>query len=171
MPNALQIAAHGRVSILSEDVISKIISNLAVGNYVKPSVEAVGIHYSTFRYWMQQGEADLAAGKQTPHALLVERVARAQAEAETSLAGRLHASDDWRAQSFLLERGPGRARWGKDEQAKPTQVVIQIPDALAGVLADALRVGARQLEQAQVIDAESESLPSQALPSADTKNG
>jgi hypothetical protein len=41
----------------------------------------------------------------------------------------------------VLERG-FRERWGKGDQTDRASVVIQIPESLAGVLADALRVGA-----------------------------
>jgi hypothetical protein len=69
----------------------------------------------------------------------VDRLKRAEAEAEVSLA-RMVAStpDDWRAQAFVLERRY-RERWGKSD-APSVAVQVVVSDALAAQLADAMRV-------------------------------
>jgi len=159
--NALATAAHGRVSILTPEIVDRIIKHLSVGNYVKPSVEASGINYHTFRTWMQKGELDKAEGKETPYSSLVDRVTRAQADAEAHLVDQLANEQDWRAKSFLLERRH-RERWGKDEQQSKAAVTINLPAEVAGVLLDALSVGAKHLPAVQVIDAECEPATNQA---------
>jgi hypothetical protein len=76
-----------------------------------------------------------------PYADLLDQLTRARAQAEVNLVAKLKADPDWRASAFVLERG-FREHWGKGDQTERASVVIQIPESLAGVLADALRVGA-----------------------------
>jgi len=155
--NALATAAHGRVSIISEEIISKILKHLSVGNYVKPSVEAAGISYETFRQWTIRGEQDKAAGIDSPYSVLVARLTRAQADAEAHLVDQLANEQDWRAKSFLLERRH-RERWGKDEQQSKAAVTINLPAEVAGVLLDALSVGAKHLPAVQVVEGQFEQI-------------
>ena len=73
-----------------------------------------------------------------------DRLTRARAEGEVNLVAKLEADPDWRAGAFLLERGY-RERWSKDREQTIPEVIIHIPDSLANVLADALRVGRAQI--------------------------
>jgi len=158
--NALATAAHGRVSIMTPEIVDRIIKHLSVGNYVKPSVEASGISFQTFRNWIQRGEREKAEGLSTPYVELVDRITRAQADAEAHLVDQLANEQDWRAKSFLLERRH-RERWGKDEQQSKAAVTINLPAEVAGVLLDALSVGSKHLptiESAPAIDASFEQL-------------
>ena len=143
--NALQTAVIGRPSIISEEIIDRILANLSVGNYVKPSVEAAGISYQAFRGWVLRGEGDKAAGRETPFATLVDRLAHAQAAAEANIVGELRKAEDWRAQAFILERRH-RERWGKDEQQTKVAIQVQIPEALAQHVLEAMRVAATVIE-------------------------
>ncbi len=167
--SALDVAVRGRPTILSEEITERILKHLSKGNYVKPSVEAAGISYETFRTWMIRGEQDKAAGLDTPYSALAVRLAHAQAEAEAALVDKLRETEDWRAQAFILERRH-RDRWGKEEAASKAAVTIQLPAELGAVLVDVLRVaGAHpvleaeysQLSSKQVVDQQmsSESLP------------
>ena len=167
--NALSTAVKGRPSILSEEIVERILKHLSVGNYIKPSVEAAGINYHTFRTWIQKGEIDKAEGSDTPYSLLVDRLARAQAEAEATIVDELRTSDDWRAKAFIAERR-WRDRWGKDEQQSKAAVTINLPAEVAGVLLDALSVGSKHLpviESTPAIDASFEQL---AKPSNDKES-
>ena len=159
--SAIQTAVMGRPSIISEELIQRVLKHLSVGNYLKPSIEASGIAYSTFRLWMQKGEEDRAAGRETLYSSLLDRLTRAQADAEAHLVDQLANEQDWRAKSFLLERRH-RERWGKEEQQSKAAVTINLPAEVAGVLLDALSVGAKHLPAVQVIDAECEPATNQA---------
>jgi hypothetical protein len=69
----------------------------------------------------------------------VDRLKRAEAEAEVSLAKMVATTpDDWRAQAFVLERRY-RERWGRQD-APTVAVQVVVSDALASQLADAMRV-------------------------------
>jgi len=155
--NALATAAHGRVTIMTPEIVERIIKHLSVGNYVKPSVEAAGINYQTFRTWMIKGEEHKAQGVESPYSSLVDRITRAQADAEAHLVDQLANEQDWRAKSFLLERRH-RERWGKEETQAKAAVTINLPAEVAGVLLDALSVGAKHLPAVQVVDASYETV-------------
>ncbi len=155
---ALDVAVRGRPTILSEEIITKVIAHLSKGNYVRPSVEAAGISYETFRTWVQKGEADRAAGVDSPYSTLSARLAHAQAEAEATLVDGLRGAEDWRAQAFILERRH-RDRWGKEQAEAKASVTVQLPAELAGVLVDVLRVAKAR----PVLDAEYSELPRQQV--------
>lgn len=151
---ALTSGHIGRPTSLTPEVKAKILGHLAKGNYIKPSVEASGVAYSTFRQWIAQGEQDRQQGLVTLFTDLLDALAHAQAEAEAALVARLEGAEDWRAQSFLLERRH-RERWGKDDPGKQAAVVIQIQPADAAALVDALSTAKRTIP---AIDAEFTSL-------------
>ena len=67
----------------------------------------------------------------------LDRLTRARAEGEVNLVRKLSSADDWRAASFLLERGY-RERWGRDEQQQPS-VAITLTDEQLQALTDGLR--------------------------------
>jgi hypothetical protein len=153
--NALATVVNGRPSILSEDIIGVILKHISVGNYIKPSVEAAGINYSTFRTWIVRGEQDRAAGIESRYSLLTDQLARAQAEAEATIVDELRTSDDWRAKAFIAERR-WRDRWGKDEPTNKTSVTVQIPEQLASVLVDVLRVAGATTIQGELVESTSQ---------------
>jgi hypothetical protein len=82
-----------------------------------------------------------------PYADLLDQLTRARAQAELNLVAKLAVDPDWRASAFVLERG-FRERWGKGEQADRASVVVQIPESLAGVLSEALRIGSAHVVEA-----------------------
>ena len=160
---------NGNQPLISQEMIAKIVEHLSVGNYVKPSVEACGIHYTTFRSWVVRGEQEKAEGKDTLYTYLIDALAHAQAQAEASIVHELRKAEDWRAQAFVLERRH-RDRWGKDEQQNKAAVTINLPAEVAGVLLDALSVGSKHLpviESTPAIDASFEQL---AKPSNDKES-
>ena len=142
---ALTSGHIGRPTLITDELVDKILANLATGNYVKPSVEATGIDYTTFRAWIAKGEADKGAGRETPFSKLIDRLAHAQAAAEANIVGELRKAEDWRAQAFILERRH-RERWGKDEQQTKVAVQVQIPESLAQHVLEAMRVAATAIE-------------------------
>ncbi len=141
----------GRPTLLTDEVAEKIEKALIAGNYVKPACEAAGIGYTTLREWIARGQQDLAAGLETPFTNLTHRLARAKAVAETSLVAELRNEPDWRAKGFLLERGPYRDRWGKEELPTKASVTVTLPESLVAVLADALRVAGATSVQAELV--------------------
>ncbi len=130
----------GRPTLASPEIAQAIIANLSKGNYLRPSCEAAGISYEAVREWIQKAANDSAAGIQdSPYVNFTQAITRATAASETGLAARLEASEDWRAQAFLLERRH-RERWGKTEQVQaPTQVLVLSEELASGML-EALRV-------------------------------
>lgn len=130
----------GRPTLCSPETVHKILSAIATGSHWKPACEAAGVDYTTVRGWVEKADRDRLAGlTESPYLYFVERLKRAEAEAEVELAKVVAGtSDDWRAQAFILERRY-RDRWGKQD-APSVAVQVVVSDALASQLADAMRV-------------------------------
>jgi transposase len=92
----------GRRSKLTPSLQKKICDMIEAGNYMHHAAQAAGIGKSTLNQWIRKGEEG-----QEPYAAFAAAVARARAQAVDSLVStiRTAAVDDWRAASWLLERG------------------------------------------------------------------
>jgi len=98
---------------LDESRHERLVNALAVGVFRTVAAEHAGIHRSTLYAWLERGEADWQAGKDTPHAKLHEAVLSAEASAEHRCAELIQsaAKEDWRAAAWFLERRH-QDRWG-----------------------------------------------------------
>jgi|VirMetMinimDraft_7_1064189.scaffolds.fasta_scaffold06330_2 hypothetical protein len=94
---------NGRRSKLTPELQDKICGLIRGGNYMHHAAAACGIHKSTIHDWIKKGEEE----KRQPYADFAEAVARARGEAVGALVLTIKkaATDDWRAASWLLERG------------------------------------------------------------------
>ena len=102
-----------RPSKLTPERQQKLAEAIAAGNYYETACTYAGIDYTTFRLWMQKGEAQEA----TKYSEFFEAITRAEAEAENTAVQiwQKAMADDWRAaQMFLERRHPDR--WGKQDR-------------------------------------------------------
>ena len=88
--------------IKKTDVADKMIEMLSRG--VPPSTVCryAGVHYTTFRRWMEVG----AEGTNPVYTEFLDRVAKAEAKAEITLLGKMDAfhDEDWKSVAWMLER-------------------------------------------------------------------
>ena len=109
-----------RPSKLTPERQQKLAEAIAAGNYYETACAYAGIDYTTFRLWMQKGEAQEA----TKYSEFFEAITRAEAEAENTAVQIWQKAmpDDWRAaQMFLERRHPDR--WGKQDRLDLKQQV------------------------------------------------
>lgn len=107
--------SRGRPSKLTPERQKKLVDAIRAGNYYETACTYAGIDYTTFRLWMQKGEAREAK----KYSDFFEAITRAEAEAESRAVALWQKAmpDDWRAaQMFLERRHPDR--WGKQDKLK-----------------------------------------------------
>lgn len=108
---------RGRVTILDEALLARIVETVSVGNYLKTAAAFCGVGYSTLLLWQQKGREQqerVAAGLdvQDGHGIyldLVEQVTQAESRAQVAAvtAWRKAFSDDWRAaKEYLARKAP-----------------------------------------------------------------
>lgn len=78
--------SRGAPTKFTPDRCAKIIAYIRSGSFKETAVRASGIHYTTFRDWMNKGEEDIGAGEDTAHANFYHDVTRAEAEGELAIA-------------------------------------------------------------------------------------
>lgn len=108
-----------RPSKLTQDRHELIVQAVRAGNYREPTARAAGIGPSTLYRWLETGEADAEAEKDSPERELWEAVTRAEGEAEVHAVAILRRamSEDWRAAvEYLKRRSP--ERWSATENVK-----------------------------------------------------
>ena len=106
---------RGRPSKLTPERQKKLVDAIRAGNYYETACTYAGIDYTTFRLWMQKGEAREAK----KFSDFFEAITRAQSESEARAVALWQQAmpTDWRAaQMFLERRHPDR--WGKQEKVK-----------------------------------------------------
>lgn len=121
----------GRPTKLTPEALDSILNTVAHGSTFHAAAEAAGINRTTLVAWRERGEADLDNHKDTVFARLADGLPRARARGEASLVDtiRAHATMDWRAAAWLLERRSPED-WAKrdsldvnvTERAKPRDV-------------------------------------------------
>ena len=102
--------AGGRPSKLTPEVQKRLCDAVSAGNYYEAACEYAGVDYSTFRRWMEQGEA----AKTGVFREFCDAVKKADADAEVRVVAqwRQHMPDNWQAcRDFLARRYP--ARWSE----------------------------------------------------------
>ena len=121
-----------RPTSLTKGVHNSIVKSVRNGNYLNASAQAVGIQAQIVTRWLQigRGEHPSRPAKE-PITSFAKAIDKARAEAETEIVESLGKSEDWRARAWLLERGPGRERWGVNETPLSAQLsAIAVLDAL-----------------------------------------
>ena len=108
----------GQPTKLNERTHEAIVLAVRKGNYVETASEAAGITAATFYNWMERGEADAEAGKQTIYFDFFEAIKRAKAESEQIDLD--HIADaagkgNWQAAAWRLERR-FPSKWGKQDK-------------------------------------------------------
>ena len=92
----------GRRSKLTPELQDKICALIRGGNYMHHAAAACGLNQSTLHSWIAKGED----GKK-PYDKFAEAVAEARGASVAALVLTIKkaATDDWRAASWMLERG------------------------------------------------------------------
>jgi len=121
----------GRPSKINGELVDAVLELVAHGSTFHAAAQAAGVDRTTLHAWRERGEADLDAGKDTVYARLAHGLPRARARGEASLVDtiRAHATLDWRAAAWLLERR-NPEDWAKrdsldvnvNERAKPRDI-------------------------------------------------
>ena len=104
-----------RPSKLTPEITKRLIEAIRAGNYYEAACAYAGIHYSTFRKWMQKGET----AKSGKFREFFEAIMQAEYEAEARMVAlwQKHMPEDYRAiRDFLERRYP--ERWGKRVDVK-----------------------------------------------------
>lgn len=120
----------GRPTKLNKETTGKIIEAIRAGSYYEPACRAAGIHYSTFRRWLERGEK----AKSGRYHEFREQVTRAEAESEIAIVEmwKDQMPRDWRAcRDFLARRFP--QRWslnaqGRNEEGTAPILRIYLPE-------------------------------------------
>ena len=120
----------GRRCLLTPEMHEKIIAYIRDGNYYEVACAACGICEKTLYTWRENGEADIASGKDTKFSQFLLAISQARAEAQTMAVRciRKGFNDDWRAGVVYLERTDSQ-RWGRrdrldvDSESKITYVI------------------------------------------------
>ena len=119
---------HGRLAELADpDVLQRLFTALADGNYPSAAATAAGIHRNTLDRWMKLGEEQ----PDSAYGAFVAAVKRAEAEAEAALVAKVNRASNlpqfWAAGMTLLERRhPEKWARRQDDSGAGPRVVIQI---------------------------------------------
>ena len=123
----------GRPEKLNSELIKKISDLIRLGNYNYVAARACGVAKSTFYKWIEKGEADKEAGKDTIYSKFKDEIELAEAEAEVALVNkwRMMITDnpDYRQiKDFLIARW--KQRWGQQiEISGKVQIDEGVDDA------------------------------------------
>lgn len=137
----------GRPTKLTPRTQTLITDLLSEGNTQIGACNAAGIAPATFYHWLERGEADTEAGKQTIYSDFVDAVTRAIGQSEAALVrfARNAASKDGRvALEMLARRFPDR--WATKTQVNGTVRHTQQPASV-----DVPSDYARNMEIAKVL--------------------
>jgi hypothetical protein len=110
----------GRKAILdvNPEITKRLCEILSLGNYIEAACAYVGISETSYYAWVQRGEKDLKAGKESSFTEFVKATKKARAEAEVVSVARIRdaaSSGEWQADAWFLERSfPDR--WGRRRQ-------------------------------------------------------
>jgi transposase-like protein len=109
-----------------------ILAAMRIGVSYDRAATSEGVSSRTLRRWRRQGEADIAAGKNTAYARFVRDFNKAESDALGQLESNMwqQSQDDWRAAAWLLSKKDPR-RYGKDSderEALQQQVVSEFID-------------------------------------------
>lgn len=113
-PGALQRAPV--TEKLTDEVIDKIVSAVAVGNYMETAAAFAGVLKVTLYLWLRKGREDREKGKTartSKYIKLMDGLEQAVALAEMNDLENIgrHALKDWKASAWRLERR-NYERWG-----------------------------------------------------------
>lgn len=117
----------GRPTKLNPELIERVATLIRQGNFIDTACKAVGISRQTYHTWLKEGGTALHEagydlnrvrdGRMRLAAAFSDACARASAEAEAAGVASItaHASEDWRAAAWHMERRYPR-KWGAQKQ-------------------------------------------------------
>lgn len=96
----------GTKARLTPEVQLSIIERLRAGIPLRWAAQAAGVTYGSAKTWIDHGNEDRNAGRISIYSDFVYEVERADSEYVASAVARIrmHGTDDWRAEAWLLER-------------------------------------------------------------------
>jgi murein DD-endopeptidase MepM/ murein hydrolase activator NlpD len=110
-----------------------IVNTVKKGNYLSTAAQAVGVSKKQINRWIHWGNGDLPDKEPIePYISFAKAIQQAQAEAEITLVKDIVDDKDWRAKSWVLERGPSRERFQQN-------VTVNAQFAPAASLLDSIR--------------------------------
>lgn len=96
---------------MTPENISRLCGQIKKGNLVKTACLAVGISYSTFYAWKEQGEKDREARKRGRYVEFLEELEHAEAVGEQRLVANVLTKGGWKGSLEILKRRY-RPEWG-----------------------------------------------------------
>ena len=114
----------------------RILRGLKAGNTLRATADSAGIDRDTLRRWMDQGETDHQAGRDTEKSRLYGKIKKAMAVPVLANVARIQRAAQggtWTAAAWWLERRHPE-EWGKPPERLevstplPLQFVFQLPD-------------------------------------------
>ena len=111
----------GRQTKLTAEVQDTIVRAIEVGNYASVAAGAAGIGERTYWRWMEQGERDAEAGKDSIYQRFRQAVKKAEDEAEVAAVAYVRRAmpGNWQAAMTYLER-KHPAKWGRRDRHEHT---------------------------------------------------
>jgi hypothetical protein len=102
-------SSAGRPTKLTPETEQRFLSYVRAGAYAWVAAESAGFGRTTLYRWLEQGEADEAAGLATPYREFRDKVRQAYADGRVAAEAKVRAADPlaW------LRYGPGRERSGE----------------------------------------------------------
>ena len=102
----------GRKTKLTPELQEEITKRIKAGNYIQVACEAIGISHTTYFNWIKKGEE----GK-SPYVEFLKAIKKAEAEAHVNCVAIIasHATEQWQAAAWLLER-KYPDKWGRRDK-------------------------------------------------------
>lgn len=106
---------------LTKEVEAILCQAIRAGNYAEIAAQYADIDRHTFTRWMQHGESDVQANKDTPEARLYLAIKKAESDAEVRAVASVATAfpKSWQAAMTYLERKYPH-RWGRRDRTEHT---------------------------------------------------
>ncbi len=126
-PVRTPLVIRGRPTLLCEEVAEKIILAVANGNTRACSAAFADVTARTFQGWLAQGEADTEAGLVTEHSEFLQRIKKAEGDAEAWSVAKVRAGGPgWQGNAWWLERKKFN-EWGRKDSVNLKAQVEAMP--------------------------------------------
>ena len=122
----IEIKGKGRQTKLTPEMIEKLTTFVAEGNYYQTACYAVGIDESTFYKWLEHGRQDYESGTESLSVELIKAIKRAEAIAEAERVTRIR-------QAGIGGQVSRRVTRTKRDGTEETEETFQLPQWLADI--------------------------------------
>jgi hypothetical protein len=106
-----------RQATMTPEIVERLASLLAAGNYITIAIAAAGVPRRTFYDWWERGVENGSEPRDEPFREMRARLERAKAEGEARNVATIAraAPTNWQAAAWILERGSPE-RWARPSQ-------------------------------------------------------